>query len=229
MLMKRDHFLQLTRIWRRVGLSLRSQFLIARRVARQFDLIEEADQVAYVRTKRPLKRGLPFTKAKLEKLEHDYRAMRKIRKAGRMAIGEWLMQTGSEIEEALGIDGVCDALGINPAHRSEVAEAEPGRAVDFLAFVAGLEDSATHFGAKRPSPWKEGPLFHCILELMMKFTKENPGVLGDPFAPDGPLYGATKTLVRNDGTIETQRAALTLHSRDGTSRVIVRKPEARRG
>lgn len=229
MLMKRDHFLQLTRIWRRVGLSLRAQLLISRRVARQFDLLDEVEKAVYTRARRSLKSGLPFTKAKMAKLEDDYRAIRKMRKEGRLAIGEWLMQAGAEIEEELGVGGVCDALGINPVHRAEAAEAEPGKAVDFLAFVAGLEDSATYFGAKRPSPWKEGPLFHCILELMMKFTKENPGVLGDPFAPDGPLYGATKTLVHNDGTIETQRAALTLHSRDGTSRVIVRKPEVSRG
>lgn len=225
MLMKRDHFLQLTRIWRRVGLSIRAQLLISRRVARQFDLLDEVEQVVYSRARRSLKRGLPFTKAKLDKLEADYRSLRKMREAGRLAIGEWLMTAGGDIEAVMGIDGICDALSINPAHRSEAKDARPGQALDFLAFVAGLEDSATHFGARRPSPWKEGPLFHCILELMMKFTKENPGALGDPFAPDGPLYGATKTLIHNDGTVETQRAALTLHSRDGTTRVIERKPE----
>ncbi|CDF86368.1 conserved hypothetical protein [Pseudomonas knackmussii B13] len=228
MLMKHDHFLHLTRIWSRPGLTLRTQLLIARRVARQFDQFDKVEGVVYSRASRSLKNGLPFTKGKLDKLEHDYRTLRKMRKAGRLAIGEWLMPAGAEIEAELGVDGICDVLAINPVHRAEAAEAKPSQAVDFLVFVAGLEDSATHFSARRPSPWKEGPLFHCVLELMMKFTKENPGALGDPFAPDGPLYGASKTLVRNDGTIETQRAALTLHSRDGTARVIERKPEVSR-
>jgi len=227
-LMKPDHFLQLTRIWRRAGLSLRAQLLIARRVARQFDQLDEVEKVVYSRASRSLKNGLPFTKAKLGKLKRDYQTIRKMRKAGRLAIGEWLMTDGAAIEAKLGIDGICDVLAINPAHRAEVADAKPGQALDFLAFVAGLEDSATHFSARRPSPWKEGPLFNCILELMMKFTKENPGALGDPFAPGGPLYGVPATLVRNDGTVETQRAALTLHSRDGTTRVIERKLEVQR-
>lgn len=228
MLMKRDHFLSLTRIWRRPGLSLRTQLLIARRVARQYNQLDEVERAVYSRARRPLKNGMPFTRAKLDKLERDYQAIRGMREAGRLAIGEWLMSAGSEIEAELGVAGICDVLAINPAHRAEVADAKTGQALDFLAFVAGLEDSATHFGARRPSPWKEGPLFHCILELMMKFTRENPGALGDPFAPDGPLYGAPKTLVRNDGTVETQRAALTLHSRDGSTRVIERKQEVQR-
>lgn len=211
MLIKPEYFRQMVRIWRQPELPLRAKLLISRRLARQYDLIDEIDGLLLSRLIRDLKKGLPFTKPKIDKLEQDYRSQCALRQQARLVIGEWLMSAGAGIEKEIGISGICDALAVNPVHRRELTEAKKGRALDYIAFVAGLEDSATHKNAKRQSTVKEGPLFHCVLELMVSFSLKHPELMPEPFAPSGPLYGKPIRMVDGNGQVFTRRPALTVH------------------
>lgn len=213
MLIKPEYFRKMVRIWRQPELSPRAKLLISRRLARQYDLIDEIDGLLLSRLIRDLKKGLPFTKSKIDKLEQDYRNQCALRQQARLVIGEWLMSTSADIEKKIGVSGICDALAVNPVHRRGLTEAKKGRALDYIAFVAGLEDSATHKNAKRQSPVKEGPLFHCVLELMVSFSLEHPELMPDPFAPNGPLYGKPIRMVDGNGQVFTTRPALTLHDK----------------
>jgi len=227
--MKPEHLKRLISIWRRPGLSLLSQLLIARRVARQYDEEQRLDRLVVRSHAKTLSAGFPFTRSRLAELTENARRSRETRREARAAIGHWVVLVGGAIEEMIGVSGICDALSVNPAHRGEVSEAGPGEALDYLVFVAGLEESATQLSGRSAQTFKRGGLFQCVLERMIAFRKANPGALPDPLAPGGPLYGLPVAELGADGSTMVTRAALTVHSRDGTSRVVKRKPEVRRG
>lgn len=229
MLMKPEHLKRLINIWQRPGLSLLSQLLIARRVARQYDEEQRLDRLVVRSHTKVLSAGFPFTRSRLAELTESARRSREARRDARAAIGHWVVLVGGAIEETIGVARICDALSVNPVHRGEVSEAGPGEALDYLAFVAGLEESAAQLSGRRAQTFKRGGLFQCVLERMLAYGKEHPGALPDPIAPGGPLYGLPVTELGADGLAKVTRAALTVHSRDGTSRVVKRKPEVRRG
>ncbi|MEZ1724429.1 hypothetical protein QVM05_33235, partial [Pseudomonas aeruginosa] len=71
-----------------------------------------------------------------------------------------------------------------------------------------------------------GPLTAAVQNMFQKFLLENPSVIPDPFAPGGPFYGAPRQEMAPDGTVQIRRPALTVHSLDGSTRTVERKPEA---
>lgn len=229
MLMKPKHLKRLISIWRRPGLSLLTQLLIARRVARQYDEEQRLDRLVIRSHAKVLSAGFPFTRSRLAELTDQARRSREARREARAAIGHWVVLLGGAIEETIGVSKICDALSVNPVHRGEVSEAGPGEALDYLVFVAGLEESAAQLSGRSAQTFKRGGLFQCVLERMIAYGKANPGALPDPLAPGGPLYGLPVTEISADGAAKITRAALTVHSRDGTSKVVKRKPEVRRG
>lgn len=228
MRMKREHLSRLLAIAVRPELSVRSQLLIWRRVARQYQSCGICERREYSSVKRRLKPGLPFTKSRMDEAEGNHRTLMDMRKKGQAAIAQWLLDAGPQIERELGVTGICDALAVNPVHRVDLEAMDEGRALDYIAFAAGLEDSATHQSARRPATWKDGPLFQCYLERMLVFIDKHPEAMPDPFAPGGPLYGAPVRMVDGNGQVYTKRPAVTVHESDGSTRVIERAPEVQR-
>lgn len=228
MLMKVEHYERLISIWEKPGLSLRCHLLICRRVARQYHEWDKVDRFEYHRAERRLKRGLPFTQVQLDDLKRAHQAREKMRDKGKAAIAQSLLASGARIEQEIGISGICDALAVNPANRGKIRkEMDEGRALDYIAFAAGLEDSAAH--RRGQDIWKDGPLFQCYLERMLIFLDEHPEEMPDPFSPGGPLYGLPVRMVDGYGNVSTRRPGLTVHDSDGSTRVIERNPEVIRG
>lgn len=228
MLMKPEHWRRILEIWVKPGLSLRCQLLISRRVARQYQACGNSEQQEYRSLMRRLKRGLPFTKNRMDDAKASHRALMDMRKNGQAALAQWLLDVGPQIEHEIGVTGICDALAVNLAHRKDLDAIDEGRALEHLSFVAGLEDSAAHQSGRRPSTWKDGPLFQCYLERMLVLIDSHPDAMPDPFAPGGPLYGAPVRMVDGNGQAYTKRPAVTVHESDGSTRVIERKPEVQR-
>lgn len=230
MLMNVEHFERVVDIWSRPGLSLRCNLLICRRVARQYHAWDVIDRREYRVTARRLKRGLPFTQGQLDQAKRKHDERMDMRAKGQIAIAQWLLEAGGRIEQEIGVSGICDALAVSSVHRSDIRkEMDEGRALDYIAFAAGLEDSAEHRSGRSRDCWKNGPLFHCYLERMLVFLDEHPEEMPDPFAPGGPLYGAPIRMVDGAGQVYTKPPALTVHDSSGTARVIERKPEVSRG
>lgn len=228
MLMKVEHFEKAIEIWQKPGLSLRCNLLICRRIARQYRAWSEIDRRSLRTTERRLKRGLPFTQSQLDNAKANHQARDNMRTKGQVAIAQWLLGAGTRIEHEIGVSGICDALAVNPAHRGKIRkEMDEGRALDYIAFAAGLEDSAAH--RRGQDIWKDGPLFQCYLERMLIFLDEHPEEMPDPFSPGGPLYGLPVRMVDGNGKMFTRRPGLTVHDSDGTTKVIERKPEVSRG
>ncbi|AVK05142.1 TPA: hypothetical protein ACTL7P_003307 [Pseudomonas aeruginosa] len=228
MLMTYENLERLLNIWDKPDLSALTRLLVARRMARQYQLGWEADRTSADRKIKEARKGLPFTRARLEQAKEFRKTSSGYHEKAQATLGAWLLQAERWIEREIGVDRICDALGVNPVHRAAIQGGKPGQMLNHIAFVEGLEDSSSAFSGRREADLKDGPLFNCIIAEMLRFVEENPEALPDPFAPGGPLYGVPQTVIRNDGTIETRRAALTLHCRDGSMRVIERKPEVGR-
>lgn len=63
----------------------------------------------------------------------------------------------------------------------------------------------------------------------MKAMAENRAAMPNPFAPGGPLHGMPTYHLQPDGTLARKSASLTVHSSDGSSRVVERKVEKSNG
>lgn len=96
----------------------------------------------------------------------------------------WLLGDTDGIADILGFDLLADLLSINPAHR-EQARQNGGESLQGLAYIARMEDSATHHG----NQWSAGgPLYQGCQATVMDFLRTCPGhPLPDPFAPGAPF------------------------------------------
>lgn len=206
------------------GISPRTNLIVIRRICRRLYEVSETiyDERRALRRQAEKQRAfLPFTAdrvAELEKQAGEHRddeleAIRPVL-AG---FGRDLLLDDGRLTEALGFDGLCDLLNINPVHRDKARQAGH-TTVRKLAFVEGLEDSTD----RHDPDWKDGPLFSACHAAMMEFIRTAPeGTLPDPFAPGGPLYGAPVRMVNPDGTVTLKRPDLTVHDASG-SRVVKR-------
>ncbi|ASM87249.1 hypothetical protein ACV349_02435 [Pseudomonas aeruginosa] len=177
---------------------------------------------------RRLLKGMPFTEQALERERMAYRERARVAAQAMEECGAWLIGNSAMIEQALSFDDLCDLLGVNHAHRAEAAEVCAGDAgiVGGLLWIGGeFEDSADHKSG-RSNRGNTGPLTAAVHNLFQKFLLENPSAIPDPFAPDGPFYGAPRQETASDGTVQIRRPALTVHSQDGSIRTVERKPEA---
>lgn len=82
-------------------------------------------------------------------------------------IGESIRLRADEIDAELTTRELCDLLEVNPVDRARVGES--AGIVD-IAFIHGLEDSATYRGLD----FKEGPLAKAIIRYMAHAMETNP-------------------------------------------------------
>ncbi|ASL27873.1 hypothetical protein ACG10_17320 [Azotobacter chroococcum] len=204
--------------------TLRTRLIVARRVLRRVCAYREAihdERRALRRKANQLRQHLPFTKLAIHSLEQqasDYGAeqMEATRQV-LMSYGEELLHDRAGYLAALGFDGLCDLLSVNPVEREQVRREGVADLAD-LIFIHNLEESASHRG----EDFKSGPLFEACFAAMGEFIRTAPeGALPDPFGPGGPLYGAPVRMAQPDGTVTIKRPDLTAHDASG-SRVVKR-------
>lgn len=161
---------------------------VLRNICQQRRAIQD-ERHALRRKARKLKQFLPFTAQAVADLEqqandHSGEVLESLRKV-LAAYGQTIMRDSEGIADALGFDGLCDHLSINPVHREE-ARRDGGATLKGLAFVARMEDSNTDQGKE----WGAGgPLFEACMVAMGEFIRTCPEhLLPDPFAP-GEVFG----------------------------------------
>lgn len=231
MRMKPEHASRLNELLLLSHLSPRSTLILVRRIARCINAERELNRTFFNGEERKAKAGLPFTKRQLTAIKKLRQEALRGYKASLYNLGSWIYQNDELLTSMYGFDGICDVLEVNLVHRAEVIECteDMGRAISAVAFVSGLEDSASKQSGRHPEDWKDGPLFQVFMAMMMKAMVENRAAMPDPFAPGAPLHGLPTYHPQADGTMARKSASLVVHSPDGSSRVVERKVEKSNG
>lgn len=173
------------------GISAATQLTTTRRICRAI-----ADQLDVIRSERrairreagKLKAFLPFTRRAIEELEERAQEHQEAIRAGAQdalaGFGQSLMFDREGLAQALGLDRMCDLLGVNPVHRQQVS-ADGDTSLRSVAYLSQLEDSAD----RKSDEWGGGgPLYRACHAAMIRFIRECPeDQLPDPFAPGAPF------------------------------------------
>jgi hypothetical protein len=176
----------------RPGITKRDTLTVTRRVLLNLRHHRRAildERHALRRQARKLRKFLPFTAqaiADLEQQASEHRAAEfDALRTALIAYGQSIVHDREGIAAAIGFDGLCDHLNINPVHR-EQARIDGGETLHGLAFIARMEDSAD----RQSEAWGDGgPLFEACMAGMCEFVRTCPEhLLPDPFAP-GEVFG----------------------------------------
>lgn len=225
MRMKPEHVRRLTELANRGNVEPLISLIIARRAARHLCAEREHDHIYYAAQIKAANFGLPFTANKVKELEDDRDARRAVRRKNFLAIADWLLRADDYLTIMHGVETVLDVLGVNPIHRAEAADyaVKARTTLSGVAFVAGLEDSASTRSGRNQPDFKDGPLFNAYMRQFEQVMLDNPGAMPDPCAPGGPLYGIPTYSQMPDGTMVQNTPAVTVHSAAG-SKVVASKP-----
>lgn len=210
-------------------LSPRSRLIIVRRIARICHSQWTETRAYFRELIKETELGLPFTTGKLKKIDAMRSEARSQHKATSYQIGQWIYENDALLTQLYGFEGICEVLEVNPVHRPEVLEyaEDRERSIAAVAFIAGLEESASRQSGRHRPDYKDGPLFNVFMDMMMKAMKENRASMPDPTALGGPLYGLPSYTMQADGLMVMNTPALTVHSATG-SRVVDSKPRRER-
>ncbi|QQE85353.1 hypothetical protein [Pseudomonas putida] len=225
MRMKPEHARRLLELANRGNVEPLISLIIARRAARHMCAEREHDHAYYAEQIKVASTGLPFTASKVKELEAQREARRKSRRNNFLVIADWLLRADDYLTIVHGLDTILDVLSVNPVHRAEAAEyaAEARGTLSGVAFVAGLEDSASTKSGRKEPDFKNGPLFNACMRQFEQMLLDNPGALPDPFAPGGPFYGIPTYTQMPDGSMVRNSPTVTVHDAEG-SRVVTGKP-----
>ncbi|WP_190419141.1 hypothetical protein [Pseudomonas typographi] len=228
MQMKPKHAERLQEIAALPHLSPRSQLIIARRMARVYVAETEWGSSLLNAALRKAKAGLPFTEKRVAHLKEMREELRDDYGSSMVDLADWLYSVDRDITALYGFDGICDLLEVNPVHRAEVLEyaEDKSRAISAIAFVSGLEESASRQSGRHPADWKDGPLFNLFMRKFQQLMLDETNALPDPFAPGGPFYGVPTYHQHPDGTMVRATPALTVH--DGADSKVVASRSGRR-
>lgn len=223
--MKSEHARRLAELANRGNVEPLISLIIARRYARHLCAQSDQDHSFYRAQIKEAKVGLPFTAGKIKELEVDRDTRRAWRRKNFLAIADWLLRADDYLTVVHGLDTILDVLAVNPVHRAEAAEyaAEAKGTLSGVAFVAGLEDSASTKSGRKEPDFKNGPLFNACMRQFEQILIDKPGFLPDPFAPGGPFYGIPTYTQMQDGSMRRNAPTVTVHDSEG-SRVVTGKP-----
>ena len=226
--MKPEHVRRLTELANRGDVEPLISLIIARRAARHMCAEREHDHTSFAAQIKAAKVGLPFTAGRVKELEDQREARRKKRRQNLLAIADWLLRADDYLTIVHGLDAILDVLAVNAVHRAEAAKyaVEARGTLSGVAFVAGLEDSASTKSGRNQPDFKDGPLFNAYMRQFEQFMLDNPGSLPDPFAPGGPFYGVPTYTQMPDGSMARNTPTVTVHDAGG-SRVVRGKPRAK--
>ncbi len=204
----------------------RTRLIVSRRILRDVLAIDADEKAVLLLAIRRLKRNLPFSSSKLAEIEQLLSDCRKANRELLISYGQMLRGYHRELEAAMTFEQLCEVLCVNPAHRQEVADIEKG--LFAITWIGGqFEDSATHYG--KDGVTGAGPVTRAIGAAMQDYMLKNMDLMPDPTAPGGPLYGIPTYTRQPDGSMVMNRPTVTVHSADGTSKVIKGKPGVRHG
>lgn len=225
MLMKPEHVRRLTELANRGNVEPLISLIIARRAARHLCAEREHDHEYYAEHIKTAKQGLPFTASKVKELDAQQSARRSNRRKNFLAIADWLIRVDDYLTIVHGMDIVLDVLGVNPVHRAEASDyaAKARTTLSGVAFVAGLEDSASTRSGRNQPDFKDGPLFNAYMLQFEQMMLDNPGAMPDPFEPGGPFYGVPTYTQQPDGAMLMSTPVVTVHTAGG-SKVVASKP-----
>lgn len=228
MRMKPEHVRRLVELSQRGNNSPAVSVIIARRFARHLRNEGEHYREHFKAQIAAAKAALPFTAAKLADLEQQQEDNREVRKRNLLAIADWLRRNDSVLVDLYGFHGICDLLAVNPVHRDEAKEyiSEGCGTITAIAFIGGLEDSASTMSGRNKPDWKDGPLFNAFHRQMMQIMLDKPGAMPDPFAPGAPFYGVPTYTRMPDGSMARNAPTVTVHDASG-SRILKGKPGGR--
>lgn len=225
MRMKPEYARRLVELSNRGNNSLLTSLIIARRFTRHIRNEDDHDHEQYRAELAAAQVGLPFTASKVAELKKSKEAKRESRNQSLLKIADWLRRADSLLVKFYGFEMICDLLCVNPVHRAyaKTLTTEASGTITAVAFIAGLEDSASTTSGRKKADWNDGPLFHAFHRQMMQIMLDNPGVMPDPFAPDGPFYGVPIYTQQPDGTMVMNTPTVTVHGASG-SKVVKGKP-----
>lgn len=204
-------------------LSLRTRLIVMRRILRHVMACDAAERAELKQMIRKFKTRLPFTADHVKRIEKLLDECRKCNRALILDFGLQIRSLSDQIEDELSFDHLCDLLCVNTVHRSEAFAADEGSLYGVTWIGGQFEDSAHHHG--KSGRYASGPITRAIDTVMQDFIIHNSHLLPDPFAPGGPFHGTPTYYQQPDGTMARKSAALTVHSPDGSSRVVERKVE----
>lgn len=194
---------KLAAIARKPASSHRTMLILTRRVIQQGLRHREqirAERRIFRREAGKLKAYLPFTAKQIDVLMEKSRTHRQAEmaeiKKGLVGTGYHLIHDTDGTYSAIGFEGVCDLLNINPVHRQAIQRDEQSLAG--LIYIARLENSA----ATRSEEWGEGgPLFEACFAAMCDWIRTAPKEdlpdlfgPGSPFAAGGLVHIKAETL-----------------------------------
>lgn len=184
---------KLAAIARKPALSHRTMLILTRRVVQQGLRHREqirAERRIFRREAGKLKAYLPFAEKQIDELMEKSRTHRQADvaeiKKGLVGTGYHLIHDTDGTYSAIGFEGMCDLLNINPVHRQAIQRDELSLAG--LIYIARLENSA----ASRSEEWGEGgPLFEACFAAMCDWIRTAPKKdLPDLLGPGSPFTGA---------------------------------------
>lgn len=228
MRMKAENFQRLCEIGEQPYQSTRAQLLIVRRVVRHICSCREEHDRELARLIRQAKRGLPFTQAALDGLLANKRESQQLDRGAIKAMGAQIVAIDRDIKRIMTFAHVADIFAIGISRRAEAETYYAEHGLLGLLFTAQLEDTAS----MRDGDWyryysDRGPSVIAVHEYMIDWMTKNSDKLPDPFAPGAPFYGMPTYSMKPDGTLQRNAPALTVHSQDGSSRVVKRGPGGR--
>ncbi len=227
MRMKPEHAKRLFELTQRGNNDPLLSLILARRAARHMCAERMHDHEYFASAIETAEAGMPFTARKVAELKAEQARRRAARRKNFLAIADWMLRADDYLTSVYGMETILDVLAVNQVHRTEAAEyaADARSTLSGIAFVAGLEDSASVRSGRNTADHKDGPLFNAYMRQFEQVMLDNPGALPDPFAPGGPFYGVPTYYQQPDGTMARKSASLTVHDADGSSRVVERKIE----
>lgn len=140
----------------------RTRLFAIRRLCRLLSQEREAlydELLALRRQANKLRAFLPFTADRVADLKWQEAVLKDdldIIESRLANIGRVLMIDGKRMTKAIGFDGLCDLLNINPVHRAVARRA--GHSTIAKLANACLEDSAD----RHDEAWKDRPLFNAF-------------------------------------------------------------------
>jgi hypothetical protein len=168
MRMKDQHVLRLHELIAAPHLTLRSQLILMRRLARHLAIVRTSKHAEFEGEIGQAVACLPFTRGDLIRIKQRRDNALRENTAALIQIGAWINQTEMRMTAEYGFEVICDLLGVNPIHRGGLASysADVKRAVSALVLGGGLEDSAEFLSGRHPAELKDGPLYQALWEEM---------------------------------------------------------------
>lgn len=170
MQMKPEHVFRLGLLIEQPHLSLRSQLILVRRMARHLNTERELTNSDFKAEARKAKAEHPFTKRRMAKIKEAQGKSLEASESGLIDIGAWLYKNDEALTAHYGFEGICDLLEVNPVHRAEVIKYAKNmtKALAAIAFDSGLEESASRQSGRQTADWKDGPLYQAIWEVRIR-------------------------------------------------------------